>query len=94
MTGCRYYAGKCYAEVAAGSCPTSFASNLNLDTDAKKAIYCKSVYETTKGYCEIKPDGTGCQTPANADCVLTLSAAWSAATFNSATPSTDAFCIT
>ncbi|CAD8211577.1 unnamed protein product [Paramecium octaurelia] len=92
FSGCYYYAGKCYAAVAAGSCPTVFPSDA--DTDTKKANYCKSVYETTKGYCEIKADGTGCQTPANADCVLTLSSAWTKATFDGATPTTDAFCIT
>nr|CAA59447.1 alpha-51D-immobilization antigen [Paramecium tetraurelia] len=92
LAGCYYYSGKCYASVTA--CPTSFPAEL--DTDTKKAIYCKAMFKTGGTYCEIKPDGTACQDGSITDCVLTLSTAWTAASakFDGATTTTDAFCVT
>ncbi|CAD8113555.1 unnamed protein product [Paramecium primaurelia] len=90
--GCFYYSDTC--QPAAGACPASFPSNLNLDTDTKKAIYCKSLYVNGQAFCEIKPDGTGCQSGSNTNCILTLSSAWTKATFDGVAATTDAFCIT
>lgn len=45
--------------------PASFSANLDLNADTKNAKYCKSVNETSKGYSEINPVGTACQTIAS-----------------------------
>ncbi|CAK61922.1 unnamed protein product (macronuclear) [Paramecium tetraurelia] len=89
--GCYYYSGKCYASVAA--CPTSFPADL--DTDTKKAIYCKSIFKTGDAYCEIKPDGSGCQAGTVTACAsVAIATSWSGSNFDGAAKTTDTFCIT
>ncbi|CAK89346.1 unnamed protein product (macronuclear) [Paramecium tetraurelia] len=90
-TGCYYYASKCYDPVAANACPTTFPTGV--DTDIKKVNYCKSVYETAKGFCEIKKDGSGCQTGANDKCTVILTDAWTG-NFMGAAVTTAAICPT